>query len=77
MAPWLVTGMTMQAIETLEQALVHAESAALRAYEAACGARRKIRADDRRGEPGDAIDALVDATHSAWMVAFERRWALG
>jgi hypothetical protein len=77
MAHWLVTGMTMQAIETVEQAWVHVESAALRAYEAACGARRKVRADDRRGEPGDVFDALVDATHSAWMVAFERRWSLG
>jgi hypothetical protein len=66
----------MQEFETLGEAAIHAERAALRAFETAVKEGHPVQPDDRRPDPDDQHYAEVDAARAAWIAALERRWTL-
>jgi hypothetical protein len=79
MCPRLKSGESdMQMFETLGEAAIHAETEALRAYEAAVRERDRhaAQAAGRRDALENEYDAKVDAAFAEWLLAFERRWAL-
>jgi hypothetical protein len=69
----------MQKFETLGEAAIQAERAALNAYEAAMKEQREVDAKQRRADrdgQDDLCDATIDAARAAWIEALERRWTL-
>lgn len=69
----------MQKFETLGEAAIDAERAALHAYEVAVNEQSAT--DVKKRRPGrddqdDLCDATLDAARAAWIEALERRWTL-
>jgi hypothetical protein len=69
----------MQKFETLGEAAIDAERAALHAYEVAVNEQSAAEAKKRRSDrdnQDELCDATLDAARAAWIEALERRWAL-